>query len=101
MMRNIQEIFDVVIDRGFYSNVPIYNWASWYMCEAVYFAQVTGHITGAERRMAVDAINEYLQAYVFLRAALSCSDLPCGYEDRLAIYKDWANRPQLTHDLQD
>lgn len=95
--RTIQEIFNAVIDEGFYSNEFIESKSSRWMCEAIHYAYVAELLTMEERRLALEEIKEYIQGYTFLGSALSISNLPYKYEDRLAIYRNWANRPQLTY----
>ena len=94
-MRTIQEIFDAVIDGGYYANEFTPEEVSGHMCVALTYANAADRITEAERHLALDEIQEYLQGAIFLSTVLSIRDLPYEHEDRLAIYRDWVNRPQL------
>ena len=90
MMRTTQEIFDVVIDEGFYGRDE-YG----FMCNALKRAYTVGSITPTECTDALIDIAKYLNAYPTLESLLVKSELPCAFPDRLAIYRNWANRPQL------
>lgn len=94
-MRTVQEVFNDVIDEGFYFDESTYGKSARHMCGALYYAWYNGHITEAEYQRADAEIREYLQDHAFLRYALEVTGLPHEYEDRLAIYRNWANRPKL------
>lgn len=85
----IQALFDKVIDSGYYRHLG--------MCESVSRARVAGILNDQEARLLPDTIYGYLipTGYTWLFAALEANGLPNGREARLAIYKDWANRPKL------
>lgn len=61
-------------------------------------------ITIGEFRDACAVIQEYIEELnsltnqtipdIFLSRALKSANLPYGFEDKLAIYKDWENRPR-------
>jgi len=87
--RSVQEIFDAVIDSGFYTERR--NW----MCHSLCDARFVGVISKKEERIARRAIREYLGEYTLLEGMLYDHNLPCGFSDRLAIYRDWASRPSL------
>lgn len=95
MVRSIQEIFNVVIEEGFYKSPSCSL-----MCFALIDAFDAGVISSEEMDAAHEAIRNYLTQTgeynpIFLKSALFLSGLPYSFEDRLAIYKDWDNRPKL------
>ena len=85
---NTQETFNTVIESGLYHYYEL-------MCCALIDAGVDGIISEEERRAATQEINYYLKGFVSLRGKLVHNDLPDAFEDRLAIYQDWANKPVL------
>lgn len=89
-MKTIQGIFDAVIDRGFYDSK-----ATTFMCWALDDALNLNVITKVEHHIATNEIQNYLNGWVTLQSALQRYDLPHSFPDRLAIYRNWANRPQL------
>lgn len=89
-MKTIQKIFDTVIDRGFYASK-----ATIFMCWALDEALYRDVITKVEHHIAINEIQNYLNGWATLQSALQRHDLPHSFPDRLAIYKNWANRPQL------
>lgn len=95
MTRSIQEIFNVVIEEGFYKST-----SRSLMCSAIVDAFDAGVISLKEKDAAHEAIRDYLAQTgeydpIFLKSAFFLSGLPYSFEDRLAIYKDWENRPKL------
>lgn len=93
----VQSIFNRVIAAGHYSDTEREGTYP-YMCVSLDAAVRHGHITIAECVQAQLAIVEYLEAVDYadtLAGALISSDLPSDFEDCLAIYRDWANRPRL------
>lgn len=84
-----QKTFDKVIDGGFY------NPYTPYMCFALDDAMDRGAISGRECAAAKKRIRGYLGRWGFLDRVLCESKLPHSYEDKLKIYRDWANRPKL------
>lgn len=91
---NIQEIFNRVIDQGYY-NISFAHSA---MCNALCQAWDEDEISEEEYQLACEQIEEYLLtidcAYLF--TALKRAGLPSDIEARTAIYRDWANRPSLS-----
>ena len=87
--RSVQEIFDAVIDAGFYTERT--EW----MCFSLRGAYFNGVISVKEMEIAECEIDEYLGGYALLETKLGCSALPCEFPDRLAIYRNWASRPNL------
>lgn len=87
--RSVQEIFDAVIDAGFYTERT--EW----MCSSLRAAYFNGVISVKEMEIAGCAIYEYLGGYVFLETKLYHHDLPYEFPDRLAIYRNWSNRPSF------
>ena len=93
----VQDIFNTVINHGYFKSYFSIHKCSEYMCLALDFAQIDGVITPAEADIARLAIEEYLDisGCISLTLALQESQLPNGFERRLRIYRDWANRPAL------
>lgn len=108
-MRSLQEIFNVAIDAGVY--YPHYGgtaecgaYRSEFMCNALH--SISGSfgvelITDAEYEYAVAEIQAYIREYTeddcTLCMILKEQGKPYNFEARLAIYKDWANRPRWEH----
>jgi len=86
---SVQEIFDAVIDAGFYTERL--DW----MCHSLDGAYFNGVISVKEKEIARRAIKAYLGDYIFLETKLYHFGLPHEFPDRLAIYRDWKNRPSL------
>ena len=90
--RTTQEILNAVIASGHYrkeSPAPE-------MCLSLFNAWEHGVITYKEYKQAVIEIQGYILGFAFLSTALAVNGLHAGRPSRLAIYKDWANRPTLT-----
>lgn len=87
--RSVQEIFDAVIDGGFYTEREDY------MCFSLKGAYSEGVISKKEMRIAGRSIKSYLGRRYSLEAVLLEHGLPRKFSDRLALYRDWANRPSL------
>lgn len=88
---NIQEIFNRVIAAGHYSDWngngrPL-------MCPALTEAANCGVITLAESIAAKQEIDKYLCGFGSLGGMLHNKNRDYLFEARLAIYKDWANKP--------
>lgn len=68
------------------------------MCAALYVALIDGVITESEAQMAALAILKYLEpiGWGSLKGALQESHLPNNFEQRLHLYRNWADRPTLT-----
>ena len=112
-MRTIKEIFNEVIDGGHYKHSTDSGEG---MCTALYDAHGCGAITEEERRKAISEINEYVGGpfhYLYRELVFSeVAPVPEGYDswddvsdhDRvgllyemtLGIYKNWAQRPELS-----
>lgn len=87
--RSVQEIFDAVIDGGFYT-----EYANW-MCHSLESARFHGVISKKEEKIAKREIRAYLGGYTFLETKLFHLGLPFKLPDRLAIYRNWSSRPSL------
>lgn len=97
-MRTIQEIFNVVIDAGHYHQHGR-------MCPALVLAHEYRLITTEEYYLAVTEIRQYLcdlaeeedyfsdRVHADLVDALRSAGFAFRFEDRLAIYQKWADRP--------
>lgn len=91
--RKLQEIFDVVIDKGYYG-FP--GGESSCMCLALNSAMSDNIITDVEYKKAMQSIRNYMLGYQgILRRLLRHNDLPCEHQDRLAIYRNWSKRPKI------
>lgn len=86
---DVQKIFDKVIERGHYTRR--FDW----MCINLEVAEYYDVINKEQEEIARQSIKEYLGFYVTLSMALSDSYLDASFAGRLAIYKDWVNRPKL------
>lgn len=91
-MRTTQETLNAVIASGHYSTKS----PAPEMCLSLFNAWEHGVITYSEYKQAVIEIQDYIRGFAFLSTALTVNDLPADRPSRLAIYKDWANRPTLT-----
>lgn len=97
-MRTVQGIFNVVIRKGFYTDD---RFSTSFMCNALDTAWWDDVITGPEMFLALCEIRGYLRVLrkaggrkcSALENALELVGLPNDFEARLAIYKDWKNRP--------
>lgn len=87
---DVQDVFNRVIDAKFYNES--YDW----MCLSLMDARDVKLISEKEYRQAREEIRAYLPPkYLFLRSVLEDNGLRGDFESRLAIYRDWANRPSL------
>lgn len=111
--RPIQEIFNIVIESGCYGEHEYYKpvnddnlqsddcyWSEDvrdFMCGALSVARHRGLISYMEADQAKTEIQKYLKPInrAYLSSALKDTGLPHDFNARLAIYKDWANRPDL------
>lgn len=98
--RNLQDIFNAVIDGSYYTNLcartnPEGN-AIW-MCTSLTIACEEEIITAEELNKAKESIDKYLKhlGTSTLQATLVLAGKPSNYEARLAIYRNWAKRPKL------
>ncbi len=89
--KTTQEVFNIVIDNGYYGTGASHR--SDFMCIALSSAYTNKVITKDELAKATDEIDDYLNGVLLLRSYLRDRDLPHSFNDRLAIYRDWANRP--------
>ena len=103
-MKTTQEIFNLAISTGLYSDSVkryvkcsdgIERLSTPHMCFALISLEYSGQITPDEHYQAVMEIEKYLTDWGYLEEALVSNDLPSSFQDRLAIYKDWENRPKL------
>ena len=96
---NIQEIFNRVIDRGYYDT----SHANSAMCNSLASALSWDDISEDEYQFAREQIDNYLLPTDcwFFQPALKQAGLPHDIEARSAIYRDWANRPALTSSTEE
>lgn len=96
-MRSIQEIFNAVIESGYYTEEKVQTFYSASMCLSLIFAKDREVITPEEKTRAQKEIDVYMQTSpsLFLVDNLKSSNLPYDFSSRLAIYLDWGNRPEL------
>lgn len=94
---DIQEIFNIVIDAGFYDprGRVTHDLSRLFMRLALDSAAIEHRITRYQCIIAQNAIKKYLVGTGYLTEALAANGLPYGPEDLLAVYTDWANRPEL------
>jgi len=96
---NTQEILNLVIDGGFYTDSEETRCKSVFMCIAIKYAMIAGVVTEADYDTARNSIEEWLcnvgnlSVDVVLEDALEDVGIPNTYEERLKIYRDWDNRP--------
>lgn len=99
VIRPIQEIFDAVIDNGFFGPKTTGEKHHEFMCDALYAAGYDKVISQAEYMFAKQAIKDYLRTSKtftsYLEVALYRAGLPFDVKDRQAIYSDWVNRPNI------
>jgi len=92
-VRNIQEVFDIVIEEGLYG-----CGGSYYMCHALSSAFEQNLITDDEHNKCTDAISVYIKSKNS-NASLSRALNYCGEDNdseyRLHLYKNWSKRPRL------
>lgn len=99
---DVQEIFNRVIDGGFYQDGYIYRNYSDLMCVSLIQACNKGVITPDECKYAGNVIENYLNVWSGcgkLYDVLGNNALENSFKARLAIYRDWDNRPKL-HNLK-
>lgn len=94
---NMQELLNRIIDAGHYQKEYTQT-ASEYMCNAALLASDAGVITVQEALYVERECLAYIQELLPgtsapLNNALFHAGLPSGFNERLAIYRDWANRP--------
>jgi hypothetical protein len=86
---NVQEVFDKVIQLGFYNQQQ----GSELMCRALKETARAGSITKEEFIIANEEIRNYLSGFGSLGGMLFHRGSPWEFPTRLAIYQDWKNRP--------
>lgn len=107
MTRNVKEIFNLVVNSGYYQPIRSFpSSTSVFMCYSLELAKDNKLITKEEIDLANKAIDKYLRklctyaGHIYtkhdtsLQEALYINKLPATFEDRKAIYLDWANRPK-------
>ena len=100
-MRSLQDIFNHMIDGGFYTEE--FNESGRgdpYMCNALERAHDEGEISRDERDFALNEIDSFInpdndEEKRTLRSALYENAMRCGYEDKCKIYRNWDKRPVL------
>ena len=92
-MKTTQEILNAAIASGHYRKES----PATQMCLSLLNAWNAGVITHKEYKQAVIEIQNYIQGFSFLAAALSANWLPHDRASRLALYQNWDDRPLLTN----
>ena len=87
--QELQAIFDLVIEKGYYSGEKDGN----FMCIALSKAYYCGVITRNEMVLAKENIEDYLGFHSSLEEYLRSRLLPHTPTARMAIYKNWSARP--------
>lgn len=98
--RTTQEVFNIILDSGMYVSKPDYvevDETSMFMCHCILYARDLNLITSIEEKQTIASIAEYIKdrPRMSLAEKLKKNNLPNSYQDRLAIYRDWANKPKL------
>lgn len=98
-MRRTQTIFNLMIKHGYYHP------EGHGMCTALHLALGRRFITGKEYLKCKKEIDTYMLSLAgvdsfddcpsFMRSLLAFVGLPHENENLMAIYTDWASRPQL------
>lgn len=103
----VQQIFNAVIAAGYYSEHEVYDAGEIsaygpgdkrdFMCGALRIALHFGVISAGKYVLAKKAVSLYMDQSdrAYLESALKEAGMPSSFEYRLALYKDWANRPNL------
>lgn len=102
-MRNLQEIFNAVIDHGIYGG----EHGGEYMCDALMLAKHEKIISEEECLAARKAIEDRLQGHYLLHTYIVFAKVDIDFYSsrkvtadlRLAIYKDWENFDQLVNEF--
>jgi hypothetical protein len=87
----VQDVFNKVIDSKYYSE---YNGVV-LMCHALKNAAREGAITAEEFILATKEIRTYLGGFGSLGGLLDNKNQPWHFTARLAIYENWANKPNF------
>lgn len=100
--RKLQEIFDVIIDAGYFQwdalELGLSNTASPFMCHAIGIAMLHNTITLSEHAKARRAIKTYLKSHrVLINALRDVAKVKeaVTYKDCENVYRNWAKRPKL------
>lgn len=96
-MKTMQEILNLMIDEGFYSDTERGGGSS-YMCHALRNAELKGLITEKEYTDCTKKIKHYLDIELgsisdYLTDSLRDVGLPYDKEYITALYRNWENRP--------
>lgn len=95
-MLSIQEIFNEVIDAGFYSENYKANQYCSFMCFSLKYAEADGVITKQEMDYALLEIRSYVKIESTLSDELKeLFKREVTFKDTLDIYKNWEKRPDL------
>lgn len=92
---NVQEVFNKVIEAGYYAIYEEGKRSSTLMCFALSKAHMDNLITLDERHQAGLAIRDYLPDCGTLEDKLFRNNYPYGFKARRTIYLNWNNRPDL------
>lgn len=87
---NVQNVFDKVIEAGVYGEST-----DVLMCKALKFAKAASIISDEEFVLANAEIRKYLSGFGSLGGLLANKERDWSFTARLAIYKDWANKPKF------
>ena len=86
----VQNVFDKVIEAGLYGETT-----DVLMCKALRFAKAASIVSEQEFNLANVEIRKYLGGFGSLGGLLSNKEQDWSFAGRLAIYKDWANKPKF------
>lgn len=97
-MKNIQEIFNAVIDAGFYAKTEGFEFGGYrkesrFMCCSLDMARKDGVISYVEFSHACAELDHYLNGNYVLSELLESKGLPYDFDSRLFIYRNWESRP--------
>ena len=102
-MRTLQQIFDLMIETGCYNRYRDLqnNDQSSFMCLAIKL-HGSNMLTDAEIKKALDAIDNYIYTALerdsvqcTLYSALQIRGYKCDDDALMAVYQNWAKRPNL------
>lgn len=96
-MLSIQEIFNEVIDAGFYSENYKANEYCSFMCFSLKYAEADGIITKQEMEFALLQIRNYVknEQCTLVDELKELFKREVTFKDTLDIYKNWEKRPDL------
>ncbi len=98
---NTQEILNLVIDGGFYTESKETPSKTVFMCIAIKYAMIAGAVSEADYNATRETIDEWLcnvgdySKDVVLEDVLEEVGIPNTYEERVKIYRNWDNRPRF------